>query len=281
MMKLTQLSSAEQRKIMIGIFSQFHLFCVEYALTYSMSAGTLLGAVRHQGFIPWDDDIDIMMPRSDYGIFVNKFPRWAKKHCKQYRLLCEKSRDYFNYFSKIIDSNTLVVEKGRNETIGIWIDIMPVDFVSKEKAVEDYEPIKKHIYSIRRFGKRFVYQKITIKMNPICFVKTLAANLYLFLKRRFLRNIRKQFHINRINRYIKRHKGNENMCFYLRSVIDFWYVMPNLNIYDTCELQFEGSKFFAIKKWHEYLTIHYGDYMKIPNEDEKEVHPKTLICRKR
>ena len=72
---MKKISLLEQKKIMMDLLLEFTSFCEEHHLTYFLTGGTLLGAVRHKGFIPWDDDIDVGMPRSDYEKFITLYPK--------------------------------------------------------------------------------------------------------------------------------------------------------------------------------------------------------------
>ena len=120
---------ASAQKIMLEILQEVHKICVANDITYWIEAGTLLGAKRHKGFIPWDDDIDIAMPRKDY----NKFLKIAQEKLPQDMFLQNKETepDYYLPFSKIRKNNTLLIETGEtgeeNYHHGIFIDIFPFD----------------------------------------------------------------------------------------------------------------------------------------------------------
>ena len=146
MRKITDIH--ELRQIQIGILDEVHQYCEAHGLRYFLSSGTLIGAVRHKGYIPWDDDIDVYMPRKDYERFLREF-----KGNEQYKLLNPAKEPHYYYtFAKVIDLRTRMVE---DETvgfeIGVYMDIFPVDYVPDDmKEREHVFKSKKLLYKIRR-----------------------------------------------------------------------------------------------------------------------------------
>jgi len=127
-MRILTLSEIQTRSL--AILQIVHNFCEKHGIKYSLAYGTLIGAVRHQGFIPWDDDIDIIMPRPDYERFVSMF------NAPGLGLLCEKDRKYYlNYcrvFDKVRTGCKTRLPVGKNDTGGVWIDVFPADGVSDD-----------------------------------------------------------------------------------------------------------------------------------------------------
>jgi len=117
----------EIKKIELQLLLSFHKLCMEEGLNYSITAGTLIGAVRHKGFIPWDDDIDVMMPRTDYNRFLN----YCKQHKVSFRVVsCEQNRNYGSLFAKISDKSTFIEDDFTDWSkvkMGVHIDIFPID----------------------------------------------------------------------------------------------------------------------------------------------------------
>lgn len=129
-------SIEELKALELGIMKQVHEFCEEKGLFYFLGCGTLLGAIRHDGFIPWDDDIDIMMPRGDYMQFIRDFPQWGKEH--GLFLASPYTKDhYFPFdFTKVCRTGTILNERALKwkYTEGVFIDIFPMDGVPLNKT---------------------------------------------------------------------------------------------------------------------------------------------------
>ena len=123
----------ELRDIQMGILDDVHKFCEEQGLRYSLSSGTLIGAVRHKGYIPWDDDIDIYMQRVDYERFLKTY----QDQQGHYKLLApsQKERDeaYYYTFAKVVDLRTKMIEQEtEGYEIGVYVDVFPVDYVTED-----------------------------------------------------------------------------------------------------------------------------------------------------
>ena len=126
---MQKLSHREIQLYLLDILKAVDSFCVKEGIRYSMAYGTLLGAVRHKGFIPWDDDIDLLMPRPDYERFVSMF---GKEPGSRYRCLCHKEGvkgdRFVHFFAKVEDVKTKSLQgRGYDYDFGLNIDIFPMD----------------------------------------------------------------------------------------------------------------------------------------------------------
>lgn len=148
---MAQLTLEQIHGVLLGILKQIDEFCTSHSLRYSIAGGTLLGALRHKGFIPWDDDADVVMPRPDYETFVKLFNKEAPK---QFRLLTqstEKDHYYVNVYSKLEDTTTNSVEYGLRgiAKFGLNVDIFPIDGTSDD-PVQQRKQLKKVLHYKRR-----------------------------------------------------------------------------------------------------------------------------------
>lgn len=264
--KYRELSLEESKTIMLKLLDCFVLFCDENELRYSLTAGTLLGAIRHKGFIPWDDDIDVMMPREDYKIFIKKYPNWVKKKKMDIRLVNSFSCGFYMFFSKIIASNTVVVQTNRTEKIGIWIDVFPVDYVTNQ----NYESYNDMVY----YANELYYLGSTnyfVKRKEGRLFKNIPISLTNY-KRACVRFFKKRYLLRKHYSFIKNHSGEKAMCFYFPKVIKIWSQISNVRFDNLIDAPFEGKYYKIINNFDEYLTVHYGDYNILPPLEERITH---------
>ena len=127
-MKRKELEDKELKNIELEILKHIRNVCEEYGLRYYLAYGTLLGAVRHKGFFPWDDDIDIWMPREDY----EKFLQIQHDSKGKYQVFSTRNRkDYYYEFAKVVDTDTTLEEIGFRpiKDYGVYVDVFPLDGV--------------------------------------------------------------------------------------------------------------------------------------------------------
>lgn len=129
---MKKLTLDEVKKIQLEILAYIDSFCKKNNISYFINYGTLLGAVRHKGFIPWDDDIDISMDRKYYNMFIEKFNQDSSK----YKILSlDTDKAYFNNFIKVVDTTTKIVDNRNYKTFscGVFVDIFPMDKFNDKK----------------------------------------------------------------------------------------------------------------------------------------------------
>ena len=116
---------------LLTLFKAFIAFCHEHHLTYYAAYGTALGAVRHQGMIPWDDDIDVWMPRKDYDKLLS-----LRSHLNgtNYEIIDIKDKGYYLYFAKFCDRNSTIIEREGEALMGLYLDIFPLDNYDNHKG---------------------------------------------------------------------------------------------------------------------------------------------------
>ena len=236
----------EAKNVMLDILLEFDRICHIHSLVYWLDFGTLLGAVRYEGFIPWDDDLDVSMPRDDY----NKFLEIAQKELKEEYFLQNKSTDksIFIHFSKIRDNNSLYIEKHEiNKNMeyhqGIYIDIFPVNYINPSV--------------VSRIRYQFIKKCIKLFSNRYVSLDVIARSLISFL------NI---FHSPK-NEYVVR--GPEMMTDELK--------IYKQDIFPLAKIKFEEYQFYAPKDIDKYLRLFYGDnYMIPPPKDKRKTHAHSI-----
>ena len=245
----------------LDILKDLDRVCRENGILYSLTSGTLIGAVRHKGFIPWDDDIDIMMTRENYDKFIKVYPEKGKDI---YKLLChELDKEYYHQFSKIVDLRTCVKEKKLRyiNNLGIWIDIFPVDSINSKF-------LKLRLNKINFFQKSLKKTKGDLNVsNRNAFIK--------FIKKNFFVD-KLEFWYNRTINQVKKEskKANNNLKGILLSDAPKpeKLLLEKELFNDYIYLKFENENFMAIKEYDKYLTHVYGNYMQIPPIEKRESH---------
>ncbi len=249
----------EVKKTELNILSTVDDFCRKNNIKYSLAYGTLLGAVRHKGFIPWDDDIDIWMTRKNYNKFIKT---WEQNPVQGYILQnTDLEEDFSQNFTKIRKDNTAFIqteeEKTTNYHKGIFIDIFPLDRVAKT-------PSKIAVQKFYAMLTMLFYRK---------YAPPTEKGLKKYISKFFLRIVPK-------SKYENARKHFENRYLSLSGDVDCSWLSNStyrdLSIYydsdmmdDYTFLQFEGRNFMSVSNWDHALKMQYGDYMQLPPEKDR------------
>ena len=247
---------AELKMIELDILKAIHSFCVENSIKYFLWGGTLLGSIRHNGFIPWDDDIDIAMPRRDYTRFMNEFTS-----DRYTALSCEKNRDYPYAYGKVIDTKTLKKEPIRNKVeIGVDVDIFPIDDY-KDFAL-DATNSKKRLALIEKNSYAYA---LHYKNNSL---RNILKNLYCFSLRLGGNKFCKK--INNIAQ--SGYSDSSDFMLYADANIKKPLVIGRELIASFELHKFEDFEFYVPTNYDGLLRLCYGDYMQLPPEEERITH---------
>ena len=251
---------------LLKIFKEFVRVCEKHHLRYFVDSGTLIGAMRHKGFVPWDDDIDVMMPRDDFDKFVKLQYEYEGT---PYFIQTWRTDPHYTYcFAKLRDSSTTFIENfyvNHRINHGLWIDIFVLDGVSyKVKPREKFA----HRFRFTWWMSYMSYlPQLTRKFHKETFFKDLGLNIIgcLFY-------IMDPFHIrNRIvERFMKKHTLDK-----AKMVANYYDFKPKKQamrkeLFDEyIQVPFEDMMVNAPKGYDEYLTILYGDWRTPPPKDKQ------------
>lgn len=256
---MKKIEKDELHKIQIGILDFFAEFCDNHALSYWIDYGTLLGAIRHGGYIPWDDDVDVSMLREDYDIFMEYFNR---ESTGRYRFLCpEKNKDYYYPFGKIIDTETVLYEMGEDGLkIGVYIDVFVVDH-----APDNDEKLRE-IFRIRDFYGRLRRYQLPLEKTKISVKRMVVLSIQAILK-----FVPRQYFVLKIISNARKYTNAETkrVCDMTDPYDKIHWVVSRELFENFCEVEFEGRKYHAPEKYDKWLKIQYGDYMKLPSKEEQ------------
>lgn len=264
---MKEISIEVVKSLQLEILRCIDEFCSKRGINYSLSSGTLIGAVRHNGYIPWDDDIDIMMSRSDYQQFITSF-NGAFEHLTL--LSPEIDANFYAPYANVFDNRTLLTE-GTNghlgKKIGVKIDIFPIDSVSVDNKVYT-EAMKKvdklnYIMYVKRLENLFqsgarlaLITKIYIRKLIYCLIP------YSYLQRK-IKDIATDS-LNTNSDYV------DNVVFNIYSKKCTRFHKSIMNSY--IKLPFENYHFSVIKDYDTVLRKMYGDYMQLPPVEQRVPH---------
>ena len=261
----------ELRKLQLTeleILKKVDQVCRQYQINYFLIAGTLLGAVRHKGFIPWNDDIDIGMLRSDYEKFIDICLHKQALGKEYYLHYNESDEDYYLPFIKVKKNNTTFAEKC-NENIdthkGIFIDVFPYDNVHKPVSFLE----KLQTFIVRNIHDA-IYAKYKIYTLQSRRKKITTGFLTLFSTKKL-----KKFEHFLTSIYNKK-ETNYIICF-ADSLNYKDEILEKSRVFPLKEISLENNEFYTVNDCEYYLRKNFGDYMKLPPESERKSHLPLLI----
>lgn len=257
---IQQMSLNDIKKIELAILRYVAGICKDNNLSYFLAYGTLIGAIRHKGFIPWDDDIDIAMPRKDYEKLLDILN--SKENQSQYKCLIPLKDNYFYEFAKVIDITTIVQEgKTIEPRCGVWIDIFPLDGLRKED-----KRIHRMLAILNRCRAASVNSHFPHKTKglfvPFEFLFWKACKIIgykPFLKKSLALSKKYEYEDCDYVGYASSYPPNRK---YMKKE---WFS-------EAVDVEFEGFLFRAPAGYHEYLSTEYGNYMMLPPEEKRVSH---------
>lgn len=270
-MDLTEYQMDQLKSVEMDILKKFIWVCEQLDLDYFIVQGTLLGAVRHKGFIPWDDDIDVGMRREDYEVFLEKGQSFLGDEFFLQNTITDS--EYPHGFSKIRKKNTIFLEttcKNLSMNHGIYMDVFPFDFYPENKWKALVFELKKCILRYRIRSSLFVPQD-----NEIGFSNTIKRGIKA-VSHIFYPSV-KEAKEKQMLLYKQYSKGN--LRANMGSPWGARECIPAEWINKTVSLQFENLTVKAPISYKEYLSHVYGDYMKLPALSERKPH--HYICELR
>ena len=254
-----RISKSEIRANQLEVMNFLVRTCEENQLRYFLAGGTLLGAVRHKGYIPWDDDIDIAMPRPDYEKLLELSKTWKEKFSLVSAETCE---NYFLPFAKIFMNTTVVREKSMSErhNYGIFVDIFPLDGLGN--CIMKAALTGKMIVFLSRRVKYASNTNVTPKNRAMRVVQVLFNKfepryLYFSMKKIATRNDFE--HSKLCGSIIGGAKGTREI--FTREIYG-----------SEVKMEFEGEVYSVPRYYDVYLTRMYGDYMQLPPKEERVSH---------
>ena len=262
----------EIQGLALNLLIQLDKFCKEFHIEYYLAYGTLLGAVRHQGFIPWDDDIDIWMKREDYRILIKEFPEWGKTHNLYLNVAQTIPKKYNRIYAQVCLGNTKLIANDRRNDFeeGYFLDIFPIDGTPNNSFYRwfrlTYLQILKNIATLSAYGKN--------RKNA----SSLEATII-----KIMVNLIKIFDIQKLMlRYEK--VASQSSCSssgYLQVIRAGRKGRNDLlkkELFDTVvQVPFESIIANVPSEFDKILRHFYGDYMSLPPVEERKPHHDYIL----
>ena len=259
----------EAQLIMTSILKDIAAICDKHSIRYFLDAGTLIGAVRHKGFIPWDDDIDIGMLREDYIKFLSVIKEELPEHLFLQTHENEPSYNIYQVPCKIRYNNTLFIEEkiAENENMhnGLFVDILPYDSLPK----------KMYVYKIQRKISNFVLKSfIRLREKPERL--TLKNKVSYFIYAIIVMIFKTKTRLKLFDFLISWNDKNSEYMGYGLDTVWSQYIYKKKDFFDLIKVEFEGEHFNAPRNYDAVLTALYGDYMTLPKEEDRVWHAKII-----
>lgn len=248
---MKEITFDEGKRLMLDTLINVHHFCEKNGLRYSIAYGTLIGAIRHKGFIPWDDDIDIIMPRDDYDRFV------ATYQDARYAIIDESCNPNHSHI-RVSDQNTvlkLTPWRAKFYKAGLWIDVFPIDKVPD--SISGYNRFRKWLWFLFEIQLTGQVQRNGIFNRVLHVICKPFAN---YCGKKALQTMKCY------NSTDSQSVANMGV-WYLH-----WPKFPKSYMEDYIDVDFEGHKFKSISHYDSFLRSIYGDYMQLPPKEKQKAH---------
>ncbi len=261
--KLSKEEVIQLRKTQLEILDFFCDFCEKNNLKYYLFGGTLLGAVRHKGYIPWDDDLDLCMPYEDYAKMLKLFPKDGNFFLED----VSTDKHYFHSFAKIMKANT-VYREYRVQNVryrqSIFIDIFPIIYVPNSN-------------NLAYFNFCLAYELLSIRLQPKLI--KMPSDKKTSLKRKAAiclswlllwwcpKTIAAKLRYKLIDHYGKKETNTISVGMLLTG-----HRYPSSAFSGLSKVEFEGRMLSAPENYDEYLNIKFGEYMELPPLENREAH---------
>lgn len=263
---MKELTQDNLRILQLAMLDKIDLLCKTHAINYSLCGGTLLGAIRNEGYIPWDDDIDIFLPRPDYEKLLSVFEEDELYTILEMRF----QNDYYYPFAKLVDKRTTLTEKNMVNiaNLGVYIDIFPVDALPLNKKLSNLHYMKLYFYNFMMtnaipnwncysaFSVDVIIHKV-IKLPFVLVSKLLGVRFW------------KEKLYNAFTRY---EFGTTGKAGYILSAYKKKEIIDDIVFQTFTAKLFEKNEYRVIVQYSVYLNAIYGDFMKLPPKEKQVSH---------
>lgn len=246
------------QKVLLDMIFWFDNYCQENSITYYVAGGTLIGTVRHGGFIPWDDDIDIILPRSDYEKFIRTFDGRGSKY--ELETPYSGKKDFLFSYAKLYDTTTTLTENTEPKcTRGVYIDLFPLDGIGNVKWEDNYNKFDQL--------NMLLMTRTCVTRKGRGFLKNLVIIVMRIIPQFILNNKKLSIKVDKaaskIDYKTSEYVGNLMGAYRIKEIM-------RKDIFGQPKrYKFESIYVNGPEKYDEYLTHIYGDWRQLPPEDKR------------
>lgn len=277
MMPVPECNLKEVHEANLKILKEIDRICRKYKIKYMLDAGTLLGAVRHKGFIPWDDDADIVLNRSDYEAFIKVVGRELPDGMKLLKP-SDLGNGFYDFTARIIYEKSQMHEENEEMQFyggklnHLWVDLFVLDKLPKNKLAAKLILLAHTAVYGMAMGHRWHLDYSKYSLSHKIFVKILSSvgkliPMKLILKAQYMLAVSTK-------------KSNGDMRYYSNYAPDYYYVrLKEEWCRKVAELDFCDTKLMVPAQWHHILSQLYGDYMMLPPKEQRQPAHSSMKIR--
>lgn len=271
--EMTDQELSQLKKHLLGMYKEIEGVCVRNNLSVMLAYGSVLGAVRHGGFIPWDDDLDLFMPRKDYELFINQFADELPKHLKVFAP--NSKNGPIERFAKVIDTRTKFVRAGADdlncESQGIFVDIFPLDNITQSPFKNK---VKRFVSKALMYIASSVGQYQSRSVNYRKLMSYSRATKINFWLKNFLGFCFSFYGYQKWLNILDSYCNNKSSLGYYADIMGFhnWQPVPLEKYTPAVFGKFEGMDVFLPRDTIGHLQRTYGDWQRIPPVDKRYSH---------
>lgn len=261
---MKKINTQEIQEVQMSILDEIVRICKENNLHYYLAYGSMIGAIRHKGYIPWDDDMDVFLVRDDYDKLLSILKNEQSGKAQWISVIDDTTPDYFYPFSKAVDNRTEVKMDRHKGSYGIWVDLFPVDGLPASDFGAKAFVMFCSFLRVVALAMDTDFSSKTLSSWTLLYKRFFYALAAIIGKKRVCRMVEKVFHTYKVN--------DSKKVAILFSGHKLDAIFDKELLLAQASYQFENREYTGCANYDSYLTQLYGDYMTLPPEEKRITH---------